>query len=49
MSERQWLDVTGVIKVQGNLLDKQYLQYWSEKRELLGLLEKAYMDAGLHL
>jgi hypothetical protein len=49
VSERQWLDVTGVIKVQGNLLDKKYLQDWSEKLELLGLLEKAYMDAGLHL
>jgi hypothetical protein len=49
VSERQWLDVTGVIKVQGNLLDEKYLQDWSEKLELLGLLEKAYMDAGLHL
>ncbi len=49
VSERQWLDVTGVIKVQGNLLDKKYLQDWSTKLELLGLLEKAYMDAGLHL
>jgi len=49
VSERQWLDVTGVIKVQGSLLDKKYLQYWSEKLELLELLEKAYLDAGLHL
>jgi hypothetical protein len=26
VSERQWFDVTGVLKVQGDLLDKKYLQ-----------------------
>jgi hypothetical protein len=31
VSERQWLDVIGVIKVQGKLLDKKYLMNWSQE------------------
>ena len=45
VSERQWLDIVGVIKVQGNLLDKNYLNAWSQKLGIIELLNKAYSDA----
>ena len=41
VSERQWLDVTGVIKVQGKNLDLEYLRKWAEKFDLLNLLKKS--------
>lgn len=46
VSERQWLDVTGVIKVQGDSLDWGYLEKWSEDLNLTSLLKKALTDAG---
>ena len=49
VSERQWLDIIGVIKVQCDSLDKKYLQYWSIKLGLYDLLEKAFTDAGVQL
>ena len=42
VSERQWLDVIGVIKVQGDLLDKKYLKSWSQKLGLSSLMQKAF-------
>ncbi len=47
LSERQRLDVIGVIKVQRDLLDKKYLQKWSEKLGIDELLKKAFADAGV--
>jgi hypothetical protein len=47
LSERQWLDIIGVIKIQGNLLDLNYLEQWAKKLQLWELLEKAYQDAGI--
>jgi hypothetical protein len=47
MSERQWLDVLGVLKVQGSNLDKEYLNHWCEKLNILTLLDSAYRDAGV--
>jgi hypothetical protein len=44
-SERQWLDITGVIKVQGNSLDKTYLKKWARNLKLIKLLKKAFMDS----
>ncbi len=49
VSERQWLDTVGVIKVQCDSLDKKYLQDWSNKLGLYDLLEKAFTDAGVQL
>lgn len=49
ISERQWLDVIGVIKVQGKSLDKNYLQLWSKKLGIFDLLTKAFTDAGIQL
>lgn len=49
VSERQWLDIVGVIKIQSDLLDTDYLKRWASKLHLLILLEKAYQDAGISL
>jgi hypothetical protein len=43
-SEHQWKDILGVIKVQGNLLDKEYLSYWAKKLEIYDLLHKAFSE-----
>lgn len=49
VSERQWLDVIGVIKVQHKNLDDRYLQKWGKDLGLLDLLTKAFQEAGLEL
>jgi len=47
ISERQWRDVLGVLKVQEKLLDRKYLQYWASQLKLSGLLKQAIADAGI--
>ena len=47
VSERQWLDVLGVIKVQGDSLDKDYLANWAKSLNLYDLLKQAFVDAGI--
>lgn len=49
VSERQWLDVIGVIKVQGDSLDKNYLQVWAKKLGIFELLKNAFNDAEIQL
>jgi len=49
ISERQWLDILGVIKLQGKSLDIKYLQSWSLKLGFDTLLLKALMEAGFEL
>ncbi len=44
VSERQWKDLIGVIKIQGELLDKNYLRQWAEELGFADLLEKALME-----
>ncbi|MDI6791745.1 MAG: hypothetical protein QME81_02595 [bacterium] len=46
VSDRQWSDVLGVIKVQGNCLDMDYLNHWANKLNLDDLLKKALDEAG---
>lgn len=46
-SEHQWLDIIGVMKVQGPHLDRQYLQEWSNQLGLSGLLRRALSEAGI--
>jgi hypothetical protein len=41
VSERQWRDVLGVLKVQAGVLDTNYLFQMAEKLEVRDLLEKA--------
>ncbi len=48
-SERQWMDIIGVIKVQRDNLDKSYLNIWAQKLGLLNLLKKAFQESKLKL
>jgi hypothetical protein len=47
-SERQWLDVLGVLKVQGKRLDLDYLQEWADRIGVDDLLRQAFEDAGIN-
>jgi len=47
ISDRQWDDVLGVIKVQGEELDTGYLVLWAERLGIFDLLQKALEEAGL--
>src|SRR5687767_2573289 len=47
VSERQWLDTVGVLKVQANALDYDYLWEWACKLGLASLFHRALVDAGL--
>ncbi|MFH1038259.1 MAG: hypothetical protein V1789_06275 [PVC group bacterium] len=45
VSERQWDDVLGIITVQGDSLDREYLHHWARELNLGNLLERAFNDA----
>ncbi|MHB9029339.1 MAG: hypothetical protein ACYC9O_11280 [Candidatus Latescibacterota bacterium] len=47
VSERQWNDVLGVLKVQDKNLDRGYLQHWASELKLSDLLERAFREAGI--
>lgn len=47
VSDRQWRDVLGVLKVQANRLDFNYLAQWAETLQLEDLLAQALQEAGL--
>lgn len=47
VSERQWSDLQGVIKIQRDALDRAYLDHWSRYLDIAGLLQEAYQQAGL--
>jgi len=47
VSERQWNDSQGVLKVQGSTLDLTYMRYWAANLGITDLLERALKDAGL--
>jgi len=47
LSDQQWNDVLGVLKVQRRSLDLPYLKEWAERIEVEDLLEKALQDAGI--
>ncbi|MBC8183005.1 hypothetical protein H8E88_18025 [candidate division KSB1 bacterium] len=40
ISDRQWQDIVGVIKIQSSNLDMSYLNFWAKKLQLLDLLNK---------
>ncbi|MEM7795881.1 MAG: hypothetical protein AAF579_15685 [Cyanobacteria bacterium P01_C01_bin.118] len=46
-SEKQWRDVLGVLKVQGQNLDFDYLKTWANSLELTSDLSRAMGEAGL--
>jgi hypothetical protein len=47
VSDRQWNDILGVLKVQGTNLDMAYLQRWAVALKVSDLLERSLVDAGL--
>ena len=46
-SEKQWPDVLGVLKVQGETLNFDYLMQWAEQLNLVDALTQALVEAGL--
>lgn len=44
VSDRQWGDILGVMRVQGESLDMKYLRSWAKKLALTDLLEKALLQ-----
>lgn len=45
ISERQWRDVLGVLKIQAGALDRAYLEHWADQLNLAELLRKAIAEA----
>ena len=45
ISERQWSDVLGLLQVQADKLDRDYLVRWARELDLLTLLERAEKEA----
>jgi hypothetical protein len=41
VSDRQWSDVLGVLKIQGDDLDNEYLDKWAAELDVAGLLDRA--------
>ena len=46
ISDRQWSDVVGVLKVQGQDLDYQYLRHWAELLDVAALLARVVEESG---
>jgi hypothetical protein len=46
VSERQWTDVLGILKVLGPRLDGAYLDRWASSLAIMDLLERARGEAG---
>ncbi|MCU0784483.1 MAG: hypothetical protein MUF81_10660 [Verrucomicrobia bacterium] len=47
VSDRQWRDLLGVLKVQAGALDTDYLRHWAGELEVADLLHRAFDEAGL--
>lgn len=47
VSDRQWRDLLGVLKVQAGALDRNYLKQWADELGVADLLRRAMDDAGL--
>ncbi|MFQ5742207.1 MAG: hypothetical protein ACE5HV_01325 [Acidobacteriota bacterium] len=45
ISERQWTDVLGVLRVQGESLDREYLRRWAMELGIADLLDRALSEA----
>ena len=47
VSQQQWKDVLGVLKVQADKLDLEYLKSWASRLNLSDLLNRSFDDAGI--
>jgi hypothetical protein len=47
VSERQWNDLLGILKVQGTALDLPYVRHWAADLQVTDLLERALAEAHL--
>ncbi len=47
ISDRQWYDLQGVLRLQAGSLDLPYLKVWAERLELSELLARALREAGI--
>ncbi len=45
-SERHWKDVIGIVKIQGDALDIDYMQTWAGRMGVHDLLEKVLLETG---
>ena len=48
ISDRQWMDVIGVLRVMGRDLDMAYLQRWAAELDLADLLKTAIDESERH-
>ncbi len=46
VSDRQWRDLLGVLKVQSGRLDRDYLDNWARELGVTDLLQRAWNEAG---
>lgn len=44
VSDRQWYDLQGVLRLQGHSIDLAYLRFWAKALGILDLLEKALAE-----
>ena len=49
ISEKQWIDILGVIKVQSEDLDKEYLKNWAKQLQVFDLLVRSFDTCNLKL
>jgi hypothetical protein len=47
VSDRQWYDLQGVLRLQGRSLDLAYLRNWASRLGVADLLDRAFKEAGL--
>jgi hypothetical protein len=47
VSDRQWNDILGILKLQGSALDERYLATWARNLGVSDLLARAFDEAGL--